>query len=507
MTYDCPIRQILSRRGFLRASTMSSAALAFGYLGAQSNALAALATSSAPGDPAALQARIDGEVLLPSSKAYDAARRVFSFNPTTDVNPALIVRCKSERDVARSLEHARSKQLEIAVRGGGHDVLGASTLDGGIVIDLGLMKTIEPDHAKGLVRVEAGVRAGQLSGTLQAAGRAVALGCNPAVGVSGLTLGGGLGWLLGKHGASCDNLIRARIITADGRFLTVSEQENSELFWAIRGGGGNFGIATSLTYRTHPVGNIVGGYIAYSGERMSDFFHFYRDLMDRAPDELTVEVLILSPSKPVIFAMACYSGDERHAEAALAPLRNFGPPLADGLSVRAYADISDPAPAVGKLFEGPPPDPAEKHDSPGIYWLGASLETLNDSAIDTIVAQLSVAPRGWAFGLGHYLHGAICRVAPSATPLLRPKGSMAYHFDSFWGDSMLAPAHMSWVQASMSAMRPHSRKATYVNYLSSDDSNEIKSAYGPHYSRLSTIKRKYDPDNIFHRNRNIKPAA
>ena len=393
------------------------------------------------------------------------------------------------------------------MRSGGHDVLAKSTLDNGVIIDLAGLDTIEPDATSTTVRIGAGVHAGKLTKALQQTGHAVALGCNPAVGVSGLTLGGGIGWLLGTSGAACDNLLSARILTADGRFVTASADQEPDLFWAIRGGGGNFGIATSLTYRTRVLGNVVGGYIAYPGEKMGDFFAFYRDRMREIPDELVVEVLAMSPSRPVIFATFCYTGDATAADAVLAPWRKFGPPLAEGIGVKPYDAFDSPTPEVAKFFQGPPPDPAFKGKRPSITWMGGSLDALGEGAIETIEAAAKDAPPGWDFSLGHYMHGAISNVAPDATAFPRTKGVMTYHFDCFWFDEKRNGEYMGWVDRSVAAMARHSKAPTYINYLASDDPAQIRRSYGNNYARLSRLKRRYDPDNIFHRNRNITPSA
>jgi FAD/FMN-containing dehydrogenase len=458
-------------------------------------------------DIAALTSRLKGDILTPQSTEYDKARRTFSFNPRTASRPAFIVRCKSEDDVARALDFAGERKLEIAVRSGGHDVLGASTVNNGVIIDLAGLDTIDFNPASALVRIGAGVRGGQLTKSLQQTDHAAALGCNPAVGVSGLTLGGGIGWLLGTSGAACDNLASAKLLTADGRFLDVSAEEEPDLFWAIRGGGGNFGIVTSLTLKTRMLGNVIGGYIAYPGERLSDFLAFYREQMTKAPDELVVEVLTMSPTKPVIFATICYTGSEAEADRVLQPWRSFGPPLADGIGKKPYAAFDVPTPEIGKLFQGPPPDPAFKGQVPDIYWMGGSLDALGDGAIKTIAAAAKDGPPDWDFSLGHYMHGAICVPGSDTTSFPRNKGTMTYHFDCYWFDEKRTDEYMNWVDQSVAAMNQQSKAPTYINYLGSNDPTQIRRSYGDNYLRLARIKRSYDPENIFHRNRNVPPLV
>ncbi|MBN9554326.1 MAG: FAD-dependent oxidoreductase, partial [Alphaproteobacteria bacterium] len=376
---------LFSRRGFLGSS------VALGSL------LAAIpdAFADVVEDLAALGAKLKGDIILPASPDYEGARRTFSFNPRTGSHPRAIIRCKSEDDVIRALDYARKAGLEIAIRSGGHDVLGASTVENGIIIDLSGLDAIVADPSSGRVEIGGGVRARQLTNRLQEVGQAVALGCNPAVGVSGLTLGGGIGWLLGTSGAACDNLLRARVLTADGRFVGASAEEEPDLFWALRGGGGNFGIVTSLAFRTRPLASVIGGHLAYSGEDLRGFLEFYRDQMERAPAELVVEALIMAPSQPVIFAIVCYTGDAAGADAVLAPWRKFRPLLADSVGIKPLSSFSQPAPEVAKLFQGPPPDPAFKDKRPDIYWMGGSLAALTDGAIDSLVFAAKDGPPGW----------------------------------------------------------------------------------------------------------------
>jgi FAD/FMN-containing dehydrogenase len=485
--------KFLSRRRFLHASTASLLYPGF-------------ARADAASDAALLQGKMQGDVLVPASADYESARRTFNFNPRMDRRPTFIARCKSQDDVLCALEFGRSKNLQIAVRSGGQDVLGDSVINACIVIDLSGLDMIAPDAATQKVRTGAGVRAGKLTSTLQTTNHAVALGCNPQVGVAGLTLGGGIGWLQGSDGATCDNLVEATLIRADGKVLTVNAQREPDLFWAIRGGGGNFGIVTELTLRTRELGPVTGGFIAYPGEQLADFLALYQDTMAKAPDDLVVEVMTSAPSRPVIFATFCFTGDPARADAVLAPWRKFGPPLVDGTGVKPFTEFSRAVPDVAKLMQGPPPDPAFRGMRPDIYWMGTSLDALGSEAIRILVEHTKNAPAGWSISLGHYLHGAICNVADSATPMLRPKNSMTYHFDSYWFDRKQAPDYMNWVDSGLAAMKPVSRAGTYVNYLGSDDVGDVARAYGSNYARLAQIKHRYDPDNVFRHNRNIKTA-
>ena len=404
-------------------------------------------------------------------------------------------------DVARSVDFARHNGLEIAVKSGGHDVLGDSVCEGGMMIDTGMMTALEVSTSDQTVRVGSGVRSVQLDGTLQSQNLSAALGCNPMVGVAGLTLGGGLGWLLGKHGASCDNLRSVEVVTADGRQLKASNTENEDLFWGLKGGGGNFGIATSFEYTVHPLDQVVGGLVVISGDRLAEFMHFYADFMAKAPDELTVEITITTASEPLVVAIVCYAGDEQKAETILKPLRTFGT-LADTIGRFRYPLFTNPPPEVLRQFERPPGETQGPYNS---YWKGASLSDWSDEAVNALVAARDGAMGDWSIGLGHYMHGAICRVDEAATPLIRREGSYSYFFNTGWRGSSESGAHMAWVDDSIVNLAKYSH-AAYINYLSSNSEVDVAAAYGANYGRLQSLKRQFDPDNLFHLNRNIVPA-
>lgn len=472
-----------------------------------------------PGDRVALapalsrlRGALAGQLIVPGEAGYDEARRPASFNPDTDKHPAAIALCAGEEDLVRCLETAQRHDLDVAVRGGGHDVLGRSTCEGGLLIDLSLMNAVDVNAERATARVGAGCRVGQLDAVLQDYGLAAALACNPTVGVGGLTLGGGLGWLLGRFGAACDNLEAVELVTADGRRLRASNQENEDLFWALRGGGGNFGVATQFEYRVHALERVTGGYIVYAGAHTPAFLRLYRDIMARAPDELTVEVVIFPsptpPHHPLLVAVACHSGAPADAERALAPLLRFGPPMASGLRSIPYAEIADPAPEIAAVLGATSGDrPAENAGGGFNYWRGATLSDWGDDALDAFVSCAETAPPGWSIGLGHYMHGAACAPDPSATPLVRRRGSASYFFNIGWGEDEHSGEAMRWVADSIAAMRPFSLPGAYINYLSEETETAVAAAYGANYARLRALKRRYDPDNLFHLNRNIAPAG
>ena len=454
--------------------------------------------------------RFKGQVILPGDSDYELARGVASFNPSTDKHPRIIARCANSSDVAQSIHFARDHSLEVAVRAGGFDVLGASVCEGGMVIDLSRMKAISIDSQQRISRVQAGVRSAELNSLAETHGLAAALGCHPGVGVAGLTLGGGLGWLAGKHGASCDNLTGADVITAEGRMIRATGTENSDLFWAIRGGGGNFGVVTSLDFELHPVDKVFGGVAAHRGD-IAAFLRFYREFMKTAPDELTVELSIRVLGKPTILATACWSGDLAEGERVLQPLREFGMLVADAINVVPYAHLIDrPGPDFGRRLFGsgasPPPSAGEANGRVYDYWRGGSLQELSNEATETIAAAARNAPPGWSIGMGHYIHGLVSRATPVSSSLPRNAGQFTYFFDANWRDPQFTDSAMSWVDGSLAAIRSYSSAGTYVNYLSTNNEAAVRASYGKCYERLAALKRKYDPNNFFHLNRNVRPA-
>ncbi|HMF98975.1 MAG TPA: FAD-binding oxidoreductase [Vicinamibacterales bacterium] len=449
--------------------------------------------------------RFTGSIIVPGDAEYDSARAVVSLNPRTDKRPRLIARCANADDVARALEFGREQSLEIAVRGGGHDLLGASACDGGIVIDLSPMKAIRIDPSRRRARVEAGARSRDLNGPAEAHGLVAALGCHPGVGIAGLTLGGGLGWFLGRFGAASDNLRAAHVITADGNRRLARADENADLFWALRGGGGNFGIVTELELKLHVAGPVVGGPIAFRTDVRS-FLRFHRDFLHAAPDPLVAEATIVIADQPVILCMVCWSGEPSEGERALAPLRAYGPPVADAIHAVGYAHLTDRLSAdFSTRAFGPPSGGAGPVVPTFDYWKGGSLDQLTDQAIDQIVTIVQTASRGMSLGLGHYMHGHVCRVLGAETCLPRKEGQLTYFIDANWRDAARTEAAMDWVDRSWEAMQPHSSRSTYVNYLSRDDDEGVRAAYQSNMQRLVAVKRRYDPSNVFHLNRNVRP--
>jgi FAD/FMN-containing dehydrogenase len=425
-----------------------------------------------------------GTIVLPGDVDYDGARAVASVNPRTDKRPRLIARCANADDVARTIEFGRTQSLEIAVRAGGHDLLGASTCDGGIVIDLSRMNVIHIDSARRLARIESGARSRDVNRATEPHGLVAALGCHPAVGVAGLTLGGGLGWFLGRFGAACDNLVGAHVVTADARRVRARADD----------------------LQLHPVGRVFGGLIAFRTD-LGAFLRFHRDFLNAAPDGLVIETSIVVADQPVILCAVCWSGEPTtEGERVLEPLRAFGPPAADAIGSVSYAHLTDrPDAAFWARAFGSPPTGTPPSAPPFDYWKGGSLDELTDRAIEEIVGIMRTASRGMSMGLGHYIHGQIGRMSAGETPLLRTLGQLTYFFDANWRDGARAEAEMAWVDTSWQRMQPHSSRGTYVNYLSRDDDEAVRATYRSNMRRLVGVKRRYDPSNVFHLNRNIRP--
>ena len=314
------------------------------------------------------------------------------------------------------------------------------------------------------------------------------------------------------NGATCDNLVRAEVVGSDGQIRRASAGENSDLFWALQGGGGNFGIVSTLEYRIHPIAQVLGGLFAYSIGQLHDVLRAYRDLVLDSPDELTVEISIQTLAEPVIIAVVCYAGDPVAGELLVQPLRQLAP-LGDTVKLVDYAHLTDRPGAAFALQSmgllGTMKMMARSLSAPPEYghWRGASLPRLSDAAIDDFADAIAEAPRRWSVGIGHYMHGAICRRPAEETPLLRPPGSFTFFFSAEWSQQDEAEAAMSWVDASWRRLVTRGAAASYVNYLSDGSPGAVRAAYGEHYTRLAQIKRAYDPDNVFHLNRNILPAS
>jgi FAD/FMN-containing dehydrogenase len=442
--------------------------------------------------------------LRPGDNGYDAARSIW--NGMIDKQPALIARCTTPGDVITCVNFARAHQLLLAVRGGGHNVAGNALCDGGLVIDLSLMRSVQVDSGARLAHVQPGVTLGELDRETQVFGLATPVGMVSQTGVAGLTLGGGFGWLSRKYGLACDNLLSAEVVTADGQFVTASEREHADLFWGLRGGGGNFGVVTSFTFHLHPVGpTVLAGVIFYPMEQAREVLHFYRDFAASTPDELTLAaVLRIAPpapflpqhihGKPVIGIGACYSGSIEEGEQAMHPLKQFGAPVANMIQpipfvhFQALLDTSSPS---------------------GLHYYVKSeyLPGLSDTAIETIVGYASQLSSPLTSVLIPQLGGAISRVDEHATSAGNRKAQFVLNIQSSWLQPGESPRHIQWTREFWTAMRPFSTGGVYVNLLSQDEGEErVVAAYGSNYDQLTALKSEYDPANLFRVNQNIKPT-
>jgi FAD/FMN-containing dehydrogenase len=456
-----------------------------------------------------LATRLRGELLRPEEPAYDQARRVW--NGMIDRRPALIARCTGVADVIEAVNFARRHDLLVAVRGGSHNVAGTAVCDGGLMIDLSGMKGIHVDPQARAARAQPGVLWGELDRETQVFSLATPGGFVSTTGIAGLTLGGGFGWLSRKHGLAVDNLLSVDLVTADGRFLTASARENPDLFWGVRGGGGNFGIATSFQYRLHAVGpTVMAGLVLYPMQQAAEVLRFYRDFSAAAPDALgTMALLRQAPpapflpaeihGKPVLGIVVCYAGSVAEGEELVRPLKAFAPggrpPLVDTISPTPYA-------AHQALFDAGVPQ--GNH----YYWKSEYLPGISDEAIDTIVAHGQQISSPLTIIILFQLGGAITRTAQNETAASHRQAAYVLNIASNWTEPGESDHHVEWTRNFWSSMRPFSTGGVYVNFLSQDEGEErVRAAYGASYDRLVTLKNKYDPTNLFCLNQNVRPTA
>lgn len=435
-----------------------------------------------------------GQLLRPGDDGYDAARTLY--NAMIDKRPGLIARCTGVADVMAAVNFARANDVMVAVRGGGHSVPGNSVCDDGLVIDLSCMKGIRVDPTGRTARAESGVTWGEFDRETQAFGLATTGGIAGTTGIAGLTLGGGLGYLNRKYGLACDNLLSADVVTADGRFLTTSAIEYEDLFWGLRGGGGNFGVVTSFEYRVHAVGPVLAGMVIWPLSRAKEVLRFYREFSLSAPDELRLDaVLGVSPDGPILAIVVCWCGAIEEGERVLRPLREFGPPVADTVAPVPYKTIQDLLASLGHV-------PGNRN-----YWKSSFFKELSDDAIDTSVDAFHPAPSPLCVVAIEHLGGAISRVAPSATAFHHRHPQHSFLVAAVWTDPVDSETNISWARQLADAVQPYLEDAVYVNYLAEEGEARVRAAYGANYERLVALKNKYDPTNLFHLNQNIRPTA
>jgi len=442
-----------------------------------------------------LRNNLHGGVLLASDADYETARRVWNGN--IDCRPALIARCANTADVQHAVTFARTRGLLVSMRGGGHSAAGYGTNDGGMVIDLSPMKAISVDPDKRIARAGGGVLWRAFDEATQVHGLATTGGTVSSTGIAGLTLGGGLGWLMGKHGATVDNLISADVVTADGEFHEASATEHPDLFWTLRGGGGNFGVVTSFEYRLHPVGQVLGGLVLHPLDRATEMLRFYRDFCATLPDEAEAFAALITPPNgvPMAAMLLGYNGPIEAGERVLAPARQFGHPA---------ADLVAPMPYVAR--QAMLDVPGAEH---GLhrYFRSALTVQLSDTLIEVMVegAARFSSPLSALF-LG-YLHGAVTRVPASETAFATRKVQWVFEMTAQWTDGLESAAHVGWVREIWGQAEPHLQGNAYINLISSEDQPEkVRASYGVNHQRLCEIKAMYDKANLFRVNANILPA-
>ena len=445
-----------------------------------------------------------GDLLLPESPGYDAARKIW--NGAIDRRPACVARCTGVADVVEAVRFARRRDLLVSVRAGGHGVGGHAICDGGLVIDLSGMKGIRVDPAARTVRAEAGVLWGELDRETQLHGLATVGGIVTHTGIAGLTLGGGIGWLMRKYGATVDNLLSADVVTADGEVVTASEERNADLFWGIRGGGGNFGIAASFEYRLHPVGPVVlAGPVFHLLENAPEVLRFYREFIAAAPDELTTifDLSVAPPvpflpeevhGRPIVMVGACYAGSPEEGVEVVRSLKEFGSPIADLLEPKPYT-------ALQSIF-----DPLVPHGWHR-YWKSVELPPLTDDAIDTLVEHASATTSPKSYCIVFQQGGALSRVAETDTAYSQREAAHNVNINAVWTEENPdAQRHIAWARDFFDAMQPHAGRRVYVNFLGDEGPERVRAAYGAEkYGRLVALKRTYDPTNVFRLNQNIEP--
>ena len=439
--------------------------------------------------------RLKGRLVGPEDADYDEARTVW--NGMIDKRPAVIAECADASDVAVAVNFARENNLVVAVRGGGHNVAGHATCDDGIVIDLTPMKNVTVDIGRRTAVAEGGVTWGDYDKETQRHGLASPGGAISTTGIAGLTLGGGFGWLSRSYGLACDNLISAEIVTANGEVLTASAEENPDLFWAIRGGGGNFGVVTRFEYRLQEVGELYAGLILYPRDRAGEFMRVYSEWTAKAPDEVaSMAAFLHSPDgDPVVGAIVVYHGPKDEGERVIAPVRSLGSPALDDITPKPYTSVQQ------VLDDGFPRGLRN-------YWKSTYLAELGEQCLDILVDHANRAPTTWCVvGLEHMMGGAVARVGEDDTAFANRDAIYSLLILGRTDDPAGDGAVREWVRGLWKAVEPYSTGGVYVNYMGQDEAERIGEAYGTdHYARLAKIKNQYDPANLFRLNQNIAPS-
>ncbi|MBI2468068.1 MAG: FAD-binding oxidoreductase [Candidatus Rokubacteria bacterium] len=447
------------------------------------------------GTVAAFKSRLRGELLRPGHTGYDDARKVW--NGMIDKRPALIVRCAGVGDVVDAVRFAREHDLLVSVRCGGHNIAGKAVCDGGLMIDLSRMRDIQVDPVKRTARVEGGATLGDLDRATQAFGLATTAGVVTHTGVGGLTLGGGVGRLAHKHGLACDNLLAVEVVTAPGEVLRASAAENADLFWGVRGGGGNFGIVTAFEFQLHPVGpGVLGGKVVHRLAEARAALEFYHEYSRTAPDELSADAIFLtSPEAERVLAISvCYIGAIDQGERVLQPLRRFGPPLVDDIRPAAYTEVQAAADEffpIGLRF----------------YWKSHFLKEMSSDAVEATVSHFAKVPSPRSLLVFQQFGGAVGRVGRSETAFWHRDVQWDNFAASVWQNPAESDTQVQWIREWWDLVKPFSLGGEYVNNLGEEGEDHVRASYGANYERLVALKNEYDPSNFFRLNANITPTA
>lgn len=451
-----------------------------------------------------LENNVAGTVILPGEESYNKARSIW--NGMIDRKPAVIVQCKEAEDVPHAIRFARANELEISVHGAGHNIAGNAMVDDGLVIDFSKMKAVRIDTEMRHAFVEPGATLADFDREAQQYGLATPTGINSTTGIAGLTLGGGFGWLTRKYGLTIDNLVSVDMVTADEKKLHVDEDHNSDLFWAIRGGGGNFGVVTQFEFQLHPVGpDVLAGLLVFPLEQGFDILRQYREYMDTAPEELNVWVVLRKApplpflpekvhGKEVIVLAVFYDGDFAEGQELIEPLRNFGDLYGEHVGVQPYVNWQqafDPLLTAGARN----------------YWKSHNFTELNNDVFKTVIDYANQLPDPQCEIFIGLISGAANDVPADAMAYAHRDANFVMNVHSRWNDSAHDKKCMAWARAFFKASAPHASDGAYTNFMTADEDDRIASAYGSNYERLVKIKSKYDPQNIFHMNQNIKPGV
>ena len=445
--------------------------------------------------------KVKGQVVLPDDPNYDEVRKIW--NAMIDRRPAVIVQCAEADDVLHAIAYARKNGLEISIRGGGHNIAGSALCDNGVLIDLSNMKTVRVDAQKRRAYVEPGATLGDFDKAVQAHGLATPVGINSTTGIAGLTLGGGFGWLTRKYGMTIDNLVSAEMVTSDGKKIQVSKDENTDLFWAIRGGGGNFGVVTQFEFALYPVGpEILAGLLVFPIGQAKQVLKKYREFVKSAPEELNIWVVLRKApplpflpvnihGKEVIVLAIFFAGDISKGEKLINPLRSFGDAHGEHIGAQPYA--------VWQQAFDPLLTPGARN-----YWKSHNFTELSDGALDSIIEFAGKLPSPQCEIFVGLISGAANRVPSNAMAYGHRDTKFVLNVHGRWNEATQDETCIAWARAFFEASAPYASSGAYVNFMTEDEGDRVAAAYGANYTRLKQIKKKYDPENIFRNNQNIK---